>query len=175
VKKGAGNFGGTMQLLGQMTTKVCYFRNGGCSLGENNWRYDAIETGGLATSNGVLTDPYTVVYWAIYYHTLLMQRSTVMVVGDRFPWTTGTVTVTATGRGPNNTVERRQGYDNRVAGIGTVQMVSPIITKWLQPSVNFETGGIAVLRIRFVPEPLNAVMLVAGLSLLGVLYRVRGR
>jgi hypothetical protein len=175
VKKGAGNFGGTMQLLGQMTTKVCYFRNGGCSLGENNWRYDAIETGGLATSNGVLTDPYTVVYWAIYYHTLLMQWSTVMVVGDRFPWTTGTVTVTATGRGPNNTVERRQGYDNRVAGIGTVQMVSPIITKWLQPSVNFETGGIAVLRIRFVPEPLNAVMLVAGLSLLGVLYRVRGR
>ena len=27
-----------------------------------------------------------------------------------FPWTTGTVTVTATGRGPNNTIEQRQGY-----------------------------------------------------------------
>jgi hypothetical protein len=114
-------------------------------------------------------------YSAIYYHTLLMQKSTVMAIGDRFPWTTGTVTLTATGRGPNNTVEKRSGYDNRVAGIGTVQMVSPIITKWLQPAVNFETGGIAILRIKFVPEPVNALMLVAGLSLLGVLYRARGR
>jgi hypothetical protein len=173
VKK--GGFGGTMRLLGRMDTKVCYFRNGGCSLGLNDWRYDAVGASGLATSAGVLTDPYTVMKSAIYYHTLLMQKSTVMAIGDRFPWTTGTVTLTATGRGPNNTVERRQGYDNRVAGLGTVQMVSPIITKWLQPAVNFETGGIAVLRIKFVPEPLNALMLVAGLSLLGVLYRARGR
>jgi hypothetical protein len=175
VKKGAGNFGGTMQLLGRMTTKVCYLRNGGCSLGENDWRYDAIGASGLVGANGVLSDPYTVMYSAVYYNTLLMQQSTVMAVGDRFPWTTGSVTVTATGRGPNNTIERRHGYDNRVAGVGTVQMVSPIITKWLQPAAHAETGGIAVLRIRFVPEPLNGLMGVAGLFLLGALYRARRR
>jgi hypothetical protein len=175
VKKGAGNFGGTMRLLGRMTTKVCYFRAGGCSLGENDWRYDVIGTGGLGTSNGVLTSQYTVMYSAIYYQTLLMQQSTIMAIGDRFPWTTGNITVTATGRGPNKTFEKRHGYDNRVAGVGQVQLVSPIITKWLQPAANFETGGIAVLRINFVPEPVTALMLVAGLSLLGVLYRARGR
>ncbi len=124
---------------------------------------------------GVLTDPYTVMYSAVYYHTLLMQQSTVRVISSRFPWTTGSVTVTATGRGPNNTIERRQGFDNRVAGVGTVQLVSPIITKWLQPSANFEKGGIAILRIAFVPEPAGTLMLVAGLSLLGMLYRALGR
>jgi hypothetical protein len=174
VKKGVGSFGGTMRLLGQMTTKVCYFRNGGCSLGQNNWRYDAVGVGG-STSMGVLTDPYTVMYSAIYYQTVLMQTSTVMMIGSRFPWTTGSVTVTATGRGPNNTIERRQGFDNRVAGVGTVQLVSPIITKWLQPVANFEKGGIAILRIAFVPEPAGTLMLVAGLALLGMLYRARGR
>jgi len=181
VTKGTNNFGGVMRLLGKMVNKVCYFRNGGCSLGEHNWRYDAAGTSGSygtgtnTSTKGVLTSPYTVMYSAIYYHTLLMQQSVVMAVGSRFPWTTGTVTVTATGRGPNNTIEQRQGNDNRVAGIGTVQVVSPIITKWLQPSVNFETGGIAVMRLVFLPEPQKWAMLVAGVSALGVLYRFRGR
>lgn len=174
IKKGANTFGGVMRLLGKMTNKVCYFRNGGCSLGQHNWRYDAIGTSG-AKAGGVLTAPYKVTYTANYYHTQLMQVSAVMAVGSRFPWTTGTVTVTATGRGPNNTIEQRKGFDTRVSGVGRVQLVSPVITKWLQPSVNFETSGIALLRLRFVPEPETWMLLVAGLSTLGVLYRVRGR
>ncbi len=60
-------------------------------------------------------------------------------------------------------------------GKGTLQVVTPIITKWLQPSVNFETGGIAIMRVVFLPEPQTWLMLVGSLSLLGVLYRVRGR
>ena len=54
-------------------------------------------------------------------------------------------------------------------------MVSPPLTRWLQPAVNFETGGIAILRIKFVPEPQAWVMLVAGASLLCVGARMRGR
>jgi hypothetical protein len=110
-----------------------------------------------------------------YYHTFLMQTSVIMGIGSRFPWTTGSVTVTATGRGPNNTIERRHGFDNRVSGIGSVQLVTPIITKWLQPATNFETGGIGILKLEFVPEPGKWMLLVAGLSLLSVFYRFRGR
>jgi len=179
VKQGAAKFGGTMRMLGALTTKVCYYRNGGCSLGNNNWRYDAIGTS-ASTSNGVVTKGYIATYKAYYYHTALMQTSTVNAEGSRFPWTTGSVTVTATGRGPHRTVHYQQGFDNRTTSTGggakgTIQMVTPVLTRWLQPAVNFETGGIGILRIKFVPEPQTWAMLIAGVSLLGVGYRMRGR
>ena len=175
VKAGPNKFGGTMKLLGQLTTKVCYYRNGGCSLGGMNWRYQDIGTDAF-TAGGVVTAAYTVMYSGMYYHTALMQMSTVMLIGSRFPWTTGTATVTAVGRGPHNTVAVRAGYDNRTSGgKGTIQLVSPVISKWLQPAANFETGGIAVLRLEFVPEPGRWMLLLAGLSTLAVAYRARGR
>ncbi len=178
VKQGAAKFGGTMTMLGALTTKVCYYRNGGCSLGSNNWRYDAIGTS-AQTKNGVVTAGYIVTYKAYYYHTGLMQASTVDVVGSRFPWTTGSITLTATGRGPHKTVHYTHGYNNRNTttpeGQGTIQMVTPVITRWLQPALNFETGGVGILRIKFIPEPQTWAMLFAGFSLLGVGYRMRGR
>jgi len=178
VKQGAAKFGGTMRMLGALTTKVCYYRNGGCSLGENNWRYDAIGTS-PQTNKGVIVGGYLATYKAYYYHTGLMQQSTVNVEGSRFPWTTGNVTVTAVGRGPHRTIHYTQGYDNRNTttpeGRGTIQLVTPVLTRWLQPGLNFETGGVGILRIKFVPEPQTWAMLVAGISLLGVGYRMRER
>jgi hypothetical protein len=101
------------------------------------------------------------------------------VEGSRFPWTTGSVTLTATGRGPHKTIHYTHGYDNRNTttseGQGTIQMVTPVLTRWLQPALNFETGGVGILRIKFVPEPQTWAMLIAGFSLLGVGYRMRGR
>jgi hypothetical protein len=179
VKQGAAKFGGTMQMLGAMTSKSCYYRNGGCSFGSNDWHYDLIGTLAL-TSNGVVTNGYVAVYNAYYYHTALRQTSTVRVEGSFFPWTTGSVTVTAVGRGPHNTIHYAQGYDNRETTrtgypyawqVGTLQLVSPVLTRWLQPAVNFETTGIGILR--FAPEPHGWVMLVAGMSLFGVGYRMR--
>jgi hypothetical protein len=38
-----------------------------------------------------------------------------------------------------------------------------------------DVGMIGILRIKFVPEPSGWVVLVAGIGLLVVLYRVRGR
>jgi len=178
VRQGAAKFGGTMTMLVALTTKVCYYRNGGCSLGENNWRYEAIGTS-PQTAKGVITGGYIVTYKAYYYHTGLMQASTVNVEGERFPWTTGSVTLTATGRGPHKTVHYAQGFDNRKTttfeGQGTIQLVTPVLTRWLQPALNFETGGIGILRIKFVPEPQTWMMLIAGFSLLGMGYRMRGR
>ncbi len=53
--------------------------------------------------------------------------------------------------------------------------MSPVLTRWLQPCCIFETGGIGILRIKFLPEPQMWAMLVAGASLLAVGYRMRGR
>jgi hypothetical protein len=53
--------------------------------------------------------------------------------------------------------------------------VTPVLTRWYQPAANYETAGIGILRIKFVPEPQTWAMLVAGISLLGVAHRMRGR
>jgi hypothetical protein len=178
VKEGPAKFGGTMELLGNYTTKVCYFRNAGCSLGNQNWRYDAVGAS-ASTSLGVVTAGDLATYKAYYFHTNLMQVSTVNVAGRRFPWTTGSVTLKATGRGPHKTVHYAKGYDNRNTttslGKGTIQLVTPVLTRWFQPAVAFETGGVGILRIKFVPEPQTWAILIAGVSLLGVGYRMRGR
>jgi len=174
VKAGANKFGGVMRLLGQLTTKVCYFRNGGCSLGGNNWRYEIVGTSAY-TSMGVVTQGHVALNTAMYYHTALMQQSTNMVRGYRFSWTTGSVTVSGLDP-PHITVEKRQGYDNRTAlGKGTIQLVTPVLTRWTQPAFDQFTGGVGILRLRFVPEPGKWMMLVGGLVMLGLLYRARGR
>jgi hypothetical protein len=177
IKEGAAKFGGTMRMLGALTTKVCYFRNGGCSIGGNNWRYEAIGASANTTGGGALASGYEATYQVTYYHTNLMQKSVVHAEGERFPWTTGSVTVLATGRGPHKTAHYAHGYDNRTptSGKGTIQLVTPVLTRWLQPCCNNETGGIGVLRIKFIPEPHTWMMLVAGASLLGVGTRLRKR
>jgi hypothetical protein len=48
------------------------------------------------------------------------------------------------------------------------------MTRWFGYT-DYETGGIGILRIKFVPEPQTWVMLVAGVSLFAVGYRLRGR
>ena len=175
VKAGPNRFGGVMRLLGQLTTKVCYYRNGGCSLGGADWLYQYIGES-APVAGGVVTGPYNKTHMVNYYHTALMVVSKLTVKARRFPWTTGDITVKAF-RGPHKTIERRGGYDSRtsVSGQGQIQLVSPVLTTWFQNCCKFETGGIAVMRLEFLPEPRYWMMLVGGLSLLGVLYRFRGR
>ena len=181
VKQGKNKFGGTMKMLGALTTKVCYWLRaggGGCSLGVDDWRYDAI--GATApTMAGVVTMGNTAyTNYTRYYNTAQGAYSALTVIGVRFPWTTGALTVTAVGRGPHKTVHYANGYDNRNTttglGKGTVQLVTPILTRWFGYA-DYETAGIGVLRIKFIPEPQTWVMLVAGVSLLGVATRLRGR
>jgi hypothetical protein len=93
-----------------------------------------------------------------------------------WPWTTGKVSVRASGDYlaypafffPE--VLTRAGYDNRTPhGGGTLQLVTPHLALW--NSQKF--GAIAVLK--FVPEPASGFVLLAGVGLLGVLYRRRAR
>ena len=187
VKQGAAKFGGVMRMLGAHTSKVCFYSVGGCSLGRDNWRYDAVGASAYYSTPTpgvyVVTKGYQALYSAVYYHTALMQQSSFNVVGSRFPWTTGSVTLKAGGR--HKTVHYGQGYDNRstttMDGVinvhGTIQLVTPILTHWVlsAPGFNNNTGGIGILRIKFIPEPQMWAMLVAGISLLGVGTRMRGR
>jgi hypothetical protein len=166
-----------MRMLGQLTSKNCYYRNGGCTTGSWNWRYDAIGAAAY-TRNGVVTQGHRATwcragnYFSCWFSPT---ANSVQVSGSRFPWTTGSVTVTAVGRGPHKTVHYAKGYDNRTPtnGEGTIQLVTPVLTRWIDPAWIFETGGIGILRIRFVPEPRAWVMLLAGGGLLGVFYRWR--
>jgi hypothetical protein len=92
-----------------------------------------------------------------------------------FPWTTGAVEVTATG-GPQSTVLKRTGYDNRTpGGAGNIQMVSPSLTHWKNPLSDYYTGSIATIKLTFIPEPDAWMMLVSGIGTLAILYRVNGR
>jgi hypothetical protein len=175
VNRGTNRFGGVMRLLGGYTTKVCYFYAGGCGLGYGTWVYEAIGDAALK-AGGVVTKSYTTNFSFTYYNTALGTNAKYDIVAQRFPWTTGTVTVNATLRGPHKTWEQRKGFDNRVAGVGTVQLVSPILTQWIAHAASaprFETGGIAVMQIKFVPEPGVIVGLLAGMSMLAVLNRFR--
>jgi len=179
VKRGANRFGGVMKLLGSYTTKVCYFYAGGCGLGYGTWAYESIGASGNKDSkvgSPVVTASSTTNFSFTYYNTALGTIAKYDIVAQRFPWTTGTVTVNATLRGEHKTWEQRKGFDNRVGGVGTVQLVSPILTQWLAQAANapqLETGGIAVMQIKFLPEPGVMLGLACGLSLLVGLSRFR--
>jgi hypothetical protein len=180
VKQGKNKFGGTMKMLGAFTTKQCYWlRAGGgrCTFSSPDWRYDAVGAAAY-TSSGVVTRGY-IAWWSQhpYYRCFgFPYEDCLTVTGSRFPWTTGSVTVTAGARGPHKTVHYAHGYDNRTptGGNGTIQLVSPILTRWWGYTI-YETGGIGILRIKFIPEPQTWAMLVAGAALLGMGYRMRGR
>ncbi len=176
VKAGPNKFGGVMRLLGKITTRVCYYTNNtACLLGGNNWRYESV--GATAyTVGGMVTKGYRATYMGMYFNTNNSLPAIVTAKGYRFPWTTGSVTVRAYDT-PHNTVERRHGSDNRTAlGKGTIQLVTPVLTRWIQTGASDQyTGGIGVLRLRFVPEPGKWMLLAAGLAMLGILYRTQGR
>ena len=85
------------------------------------------------------------------------------------------VEVTATG-GPQSTMLQRTGYDNRTpAGAGSIQLVSPALTRWQNVHSDYYTGSIATLKLQLVPEPEAWLMLVSGIGALTVLYRVNGQ
>jgi len=181
IRQGAHKFGGVMRMLGVLASKVCFYRGGGCSRGKNNWLFEAAgTTGNYRSTGGKITQGYQALTTAVYFNSGLAAYTSVPVVGSRFGWTTGSVTVTAVGRGPHKTVHYAHGYDNRAttsmgAQTGTIQLVTPLLTQWLRPGASFETGGIGILKLRFVPEPRGRWVLVAGAGALILFYGLRLR
>jgi hypothetical protein len=151
VKQGANKFGGTMRMLGALTNKACLLGLGRCFVGSNDYLYDAIGAS-ADTSMGVVTAGYLASHLA-YYHYTAKSYITVSVEGERFPWTTGSVTVAANNaNGSNRTIHHAQGFDNRTptSGLGTVQLVTPALTRWFSPPRDWTWGAIGILRIEFV-------------------------
>jgi hypothetical protein len=176
VKQGANRFGGTMKLLGQFYSIGAYYRYGQ-SIGAFGWLFDRVGGGGYY-SGTVLTYPKTTRTSFTLKHTVLKQTLTSTAIANYVGWTTGTATVTATKRGPFPSVMQRKGYDYRTSKglVGTIQLVSPLLTLWRSPAANTESASIGMMKlVFFVPEPAKGMMLLAGVSLLGLFYRVHRR
>jgi hypothetical protein len=175
VTAGKNQFGGTMRLLGD------YYTNRGLatiskSAGATPWNLQYIGAG-AATSMGQVTG-------GLQYSAMISRKwlnlgsygySARTATISAFPWTTGVVEVTATG-GPQATILKRTGYDNRTpGGAGDIQMVSPALTRWKHPFSDYYTGSIATLKLTFIPEPTALLMLIPGIGALAILSRVNGR
>jgi hypothetical protein len=178
VKVGANQFGGTMRLLGH------YFTNRGVesgapystSVGATPWNLQYIGASAY-TAMSVVTGGFTkktTTSRAYYLHPPagpVFGYSARIATVSAFPWTTGTAEVTALS-GPQATILKRTGYDNRTAnGAGTIQMVSPMLTRWQNSFGDYHTGSIGMMRLVFVPEPQAWRMLGAGICAIALLYR----
>jgi hypothetical protein len=176
VTAGAKQFGGTLGILGAIGTKRAHdYKN---KTFVANKQFFRTVLGRSCTGTGCLlptTYPTATIY--MKYRTAMGKATTVFMTPWGLPWTTGTVSITATA-GPFPTLFRRTGYDHRTAkGLGTIQMVSPHLVRWefanRDGPWDRHLGTIGILRIKFVPEPSGWVMLVTGVGLLMVLYRMR--
>jgi hypothetical protein len=174
VEAGKNQFGGTMRLLGQ------YHTNRGIetittSVGATPWNLQYIGAGAATTMGKVTGLKYTTMIGRAYQGYVPLGFSPRTATISVFPWTTGMVEVTATG-GPQSTMLQRTGYDNRTpAGAGSIQLVSPALTRWQNLYSDYYTGSIATLKIRLVPEPRAWLMLVSGIGMITVLCHVNGK
>jgi len=175
VTAGKNQFGGTMNLLGQYHTNRGD-EGGSTSVGATPWNLQYIGAGAQTSAGSVTAglNYYTMISRP-YRYPGKFDYSARSATASVFPWTTGAVEVTALS-GPQATVLKRTGYDNRSPnGAGTVQMLSPMLTRWKNSMGDYHTGGIAMMKLRFVPEPNAWLMLVAGICTLRLLYRLGRR
>jgi hypothetical protein len=175
VTPGSNSFGGTMKLLGTTYSFEGYWSTWllDTNIAKYTWLLDYHGATGAVSGSNVIPayGSGTVRYIGRNKH--LTNITTVYATA--LSWTTGTVTVTATG-GPFHTVLARKGFDNRNAtGAGDIQMVSPMLTRWVYGTANrksYYTGSVAHLRLRVAPEPHEWMLLSAGIAILGLLHRV---
>jgi len=160
---GKNQFGGVMQLIGSFGTQ-----NVGSTSGGGTWE-GSFPTWGV-TVVGASYAKTAMITGSISFKTMMLKYISAAVVTG-FPWTTGKVSVVAAGGYGFPTALVRSGYDNRTAqGNGTIQMVAPRLTHW---SGGAHWGDVAILNVKFVPEPRGWLMLVAGLGFLGAVHRTR--
>ena len=173
-KAGPNKFGGVMRLLGGYGDNEGYFYNNATtSVYYYNWLFHYLGIGGQAGGPPIETAFQTQAQ-AFGYTRVSGYATTSTVYASLFKWTTGTVTVTATGN--FKTVLKRRGYDKRnAAGTGAVQMVSPMLTKWVGAGTTV-TAAIGIMKLNILPEPSEWMMLASGISMLGLMaHRRRSR
>ena len=160
---GKNQFGGVMELIGNFGTEIA-----GSTSGGGEW-YGSFPTWGVRVAGAKYGRTQMISGSIMFTSPTLTYASVAVVTG--FPWTTGQVYVVAAGGSGFPTALVRSGYDNRTAqGGGIIQMVAPRLTHW---SGGAHWGDIAILNVKFVPEPKGWLMLVAGLGFLGAMHRAR--
>lgn len=172
---GANKFGGAMKLLGSYGDNEGYlYNNATTGVYKFNWLFNYLGAGGQATTGGVVTAGYIASTQNYGYTRASGYPVTSTPSAQNFKWTTGTVLVTAL-EGTFPTILSRSGYDSRTPmGSGVVQLVSPMITRWVASGTT-STAGIGIMNITFTPEPSSSLLLGAGAALLGLLFHVRRR
>lgn len=168
---GANKFGGTMGLLGNFQTHFAYSIAGGQSVGTDPWLIEFLGNG-TVTPGGVVSVAVTQ-GTGTNKHDVLLETNTNYFTASALPWTTGAAHASAVG-GPQFSRFGRTGYENRTAaGAGKIQLVSPMLTHWRTPAagVDYHTSSIGRLTLTFAPEPTSAMLLMAGVSVLGLVYR----
>ena len=162
---GKNKFGGVMQLMGSFGTQIA-----GSTSGGGKW-YGSFPTWGAKVVGAKYGRTAKISGTITFTSPPLTYTSVAIVTG--FPWTTGQVSVVAAGGSGSSTALVRTGYDNRTAeGGGTIQMVAPRLTHWAGGA---HWGDVAILKVKFIPEPKAWLMLVAGLGLLGAMHRARSK
>lgn len=172
VKAGEHGFGGTMRLLGTFYSHEGFKSVYDTYVARYTWLFDLF--GAEAQGSGT---PAIEVDSNFYIGRFYGFANTTTVAAYAFSWTTGSVTVTAIG-GPFQTVMGRVGHDDRTPhGSGEIQMVSPAVTRWIfgDGANAYFTGGVGILKVQIAPEPHEWMLLGAGLSMLGLLYRANRR
>jgi hypothetical protein len=175
ITPGANQFGGTMRILGAIGTQRAHTYKNKIFFGTGLASFQVLGTECTITcyATGAQSN-----FQSLRYQTAMGKATTTADITTLgLPWTTGVVSITATG-GPFPTLFRRTGYDHRTAkGLGTIQMVAPQLVRWEFPNREApwdrHTGAIGILRIKFVPEPSGWVVLITGVGFLMVLYRMR--
>ena len=166
VVAGKNQFGGVMQLIGRFGTKIRGSTTGGGEWEGSFPTWGAKVVGAKYAKTAKISGSIMV---KSPKGPRLTYTSVAIVTG--FPWTTGQVSVVAAGGSGFSTALVRTGYDNRTAsGGGTIQMVAPRLTHWAGGA---HWGDVAILKVKFIPEPKAWLMLVAGLGLLGAMHRAR--
>ena len=164
-----------MQLLGHFYSRGAYAYAGALSVGSWNWLFTKVGGPGNYDSKAptVLVAPGTTSTTFTLYNTVAQSPAVSSVKAEYVGWTTGTVTITAIrGQVEFDSVQQRKGYDARnTKGQGNIQMVTPLLTHWWGAN-NIETTSVGILKL-FVPEPAEWMMLAAGVSMLGLLYRAK--
>jgi len=174
---GKNRFGGVMQLLGSYGDNEGYlnFSENVTTVFYYDWLFNYLGHGGQATADGVVTAGFVKSHKNYNYTRSSGARGTSTVYAEVFKWTTGSVTVTALG-GTFSTILRRKGYDHRTAmGSGAIQLVSPMLTRWVSVWGESSTASIGVLKLTFAPEPTSLLMLGAGATLVGLIFQARRR
>ena len=168
ITAGPKQFGGVMGLLGKLGISGVYTVPAQSGQWSPTKSWDMADVLGRTTSYAISTT-------GMFTNTVLSATDTRTMKATGFPWTTGMVFLTAR-VGAFTTSMQRTGYDNRTAqGLGNIQLVTPVLTHWVDGTPGNHTGQIGVLTLHFVPEPGATLLLTAGAGVLMGLRRVCGR